>query len=68
MASIIGTFFVRTSDGGKIMGALYKGMIAAGVLAAIAFYPITNMMMGRKSCRTQSNSSACSAGRLATYP
>src|SRR5210317_256443 len=45
VASIIGTFFVRTSDGGKIMGALYKGMIAAGVLAAIAFYPVTNMMM-----------------------
>jgi K(+)-stimulated pyrophosphate-energized sodium pump len=45
VASIIGTFFVHTSDGGKIMGALYKGMIVAGVLAAIAFYPITNMMM-----------------------
>jgi K(+)-stimulated pyrophosphate-energized sodium pump len=45
VASIIGTFFVKTSDGGKIMGALYKGMIVAGVLAAIAFYPITNMMM-----------------------
>jgi len=46
VASIIGTFFVKTSAGGKIMGALYKGMIAAGVLAAIAFYPVTNMMMG----------------------
>ncbi len=45
VASIIGTFFVRTSDGGKVMGALYKGMIVAGVLAAVAFYPITNMMM-----------------------
>jgi K(+)-stimulated pyrophosphate-energized sodium pump len=45
VASIIGTFFVRTSDGGKIMGALYKGMIAAGLLAAIAFYPVTNLMM-----------------------
>jgi K(+)-stimulated pyrophosphate-energized sodium pump len=45
VASIIGTFFVRTSDGGKIMGALYKGMIVAGVLAAIAFYPITTLMM-----------------------
>jgi K(+)-stimulated pyrophosphate-energized sodium pump len=28
------------------MGALYKGMVVAGVLAAIAFYFITNMMMG----------------------
>ncbi len=45
VASIIGTFFVKTSDGGKIMGALYKGVVVSGVLAAIAFYPITNMMM-----------------------
>ncbi|HEY5655940.1 MAG TPA: sodium-translocating pyrophosphatase [Woeseiaceae bacterium] len=45
VASIIGTFFVKTSDGGKIMGALYKGVIVAGVIAAIAFYPITNIMM-----------------------
>ena len=46
VASIIGTFFVKTSDGGKIMGALYKGMIVAGILAAIAFYFITEMMLG----------------------
>ncbi len=46
VASIIGTFFVKTSEGGKIMGALYKGMVVAGVLAAIAFYPITQAMLG----------------------
>jgi K(+)-stimulated pyrophosphate-energized sodium pump len=46
VASIIGTFFVKTSKGGKIMGALYRGMIVAGILAGIAFYFITNMMMG----------------------
>jgi len=45
IASIVGTFFVKTSDGGKVMGALYKGIIVAGVLAAIAFYPLTNMML-----------------------
>ena len=46
IASIIGTFFVKTSEGGKIMGALYKGVIVSGVLAAVAFWFITDMMMG----------------------
>jgi K(+)-stimulated pyrophosphate-energized sodium pump len=45
VASIIGTFFVKTSDGGKVMGALYKGMMVAGLLAAIAFWFITKEMM-----------------------
>tara|TARA_B100001057_G_scaffold423044_1_gene444922 strand:+ start:711 stop:2750 length:2040 start_codon:yes stop_codon:yes gene_type:complete len=45
VASIIGTFFVKTSDGGKIMVALYKGMIVAAILAAIAFYFVTTKMM-----------------------
>jgi K(+)-stimulated pyrophosphate-energized sodium pump len=45
VASIIGSFFVKTSDGGKVMGALYKGMIVSGVLAAIAFYFVTDMML-----------------------
>jgi len=42
VASIIGTFFVKVSDGGKIMNALYKGLIVSGVLAAAAFYPVTD--------------------------
>ncbi len=47
IASIIGTFFVKVSDGGSIMGALYKGLIVSAVLAAVAFYFITaNMNMG----------------------
>ena len=41
IASIIGTFFVKAKEGGKIMNSLYKGVIVSGVLAAIAFYPIT---------------------------
>jgi K(+)-stimulated pyrophosphate-energized sodium pump len=45
VASIIGTFFVSAKEGGKIMNALYKGVIVSGVLAAIAFYPITAWLM-----------------------
>jgi K(+)-stimulated pyrophosphate-energized sodium pump len=40
IASIVGTFFVK-AKGEKIMAALYKGVIVSGVIAAIAFYPIT---------------------------
>jgi len=46
IASIIGTFFVRVNEGGKIMNALYRGVIVSGVLAAAAFYPITTSMIG----------------------
>jgi K(+)-stimulated pyrophosphate-energized sodium pump len=49
IASVLGTFVVSIKAGGKIMGALYKGVIASGVLAAIAFYPVTTMMMGDQS-------------------
>jgi K(+)-stimulated pyrophosphate-energized sodium pump len=45
IASVIGTFFVRAGGGAKIMGALYKGVIVSGVLAALAFWPITSMLM-----------------------
>ncbi len=41
IASIIGVMFVKYTPGQKIMTALYKGLVAAGVLALIAFYPIT---------------------------
>ena len=46
VASVIGTFFVKASEGGSIMGALYKGVIVSGILAAIAFYPVSMAMMG----------------------
>jgi K(+)-stimulated pyrophosphate-energized sodium pump len=45
IASIIGTFFVRTKSG-HVEAALYKGVVAAGLIAAVAFYPITKWMMG----------------------
>ncbi len=46
IASIIGTFFVRAREGGKIMNALYRGLIVAGVLAVPAFYVVTTKMFG----------------------
>jgi len=46
IASIIGTFFVKVREGGKIMNALYRGLIVAGVLAALAFYPVTTWVLG----------------------
>ncbi|GAB4538364.1 MAG: sodium-translocating pyrophosphatase [Thermodesulfovibrionia bacterium] len=38
IASVIGTYFVRLGKSQYIMGALYKGLAASGILAAIAFY------------------------------
>jgi K(+)-stimulated pyrophosphate-energized sodium pump len=46
LASIIGCFFVKVTEGRKIMSALYKGVIVSGVLAIIAFYPVTSWLMG----------------------
>ena len=41
IASIIGTFFVRLA-GKNIMGALYMGLIASGILASVGFYFLTD--------------------------
>jgi len=49
IASIIGTFFVKVSAGGKIMNALYKGVIVSAVLALIAFIPVTQQLMGQST-------------------
>ncbi|MGB8517289.1 MAG: sodium-translocating pyrophosphatase, partial [Gallionella sp.] len=45
IASIIGTFFVKAREGGKIMNALYRGLAVSAVLALVAFYPLTQWMM-----------------------
>lgn len=45
IASIVGATFVKVKAGGSIMGALYKGMIVSGVLAALAYWPITQSLM-----------------------
>ncbi|GAE57914.1 hypothetical protein XPR_4549 [Xanthomonas arboricola pv. pruni MAFF 301420] len=45
IASIVGASFVKVKAGGSIMGALYKGVIVSGVLAALAYWPITHSLM-----------------------
>jgi K(+)-stimulated pyrophosphate-energized sodium pump len=45
IASIIGTFAVRLGKSNYIMGALYKGLAVAGVLAAITFYFVTGKFL-----------------------
>ncbi len=46
LASVIGTFFVHLGKSRNIMGALYKGLIVSGLIAGVAYYPITQQMMG----------------------
>src|SRR5277367_1527540 len=41
LASIVGCYFVKARDGGKIMNALYKGVIVSAVISAIAFWFLT---------------------------
>ena len=45
IASIVGCYFVKYTPGGKIMNALYRGLMVAGVMALIAFFPITKWIM-----------------------
>jgi K(+)-stimulated pyrophosphate-energized sodium pump len=46
LGSIVGSYFVKTQDGGKIMNALYKGVIVSGLISLVLFYPVTSWLMG----------------------
>ncbi len=52
LTSIIGTFFVRLGSNNSIMGALYKGLIATGVLSLAALWPITDKFVGMSTAMT----------------
>jgi K(+)-stimulated pyrophosphate-energized sodium pump len=47
ITSIIGVYFIKLTKGSvNIMGALYKGLAASGILSAVLFYPVTTKLMG----------------------
>jgi len=52
IASIVGTFFVKVSAGGKIMNALYRGLAVSGVLAAVAFWFIAHQLFDGEMATT----------------
>ncbi len=45
IASIIGTLCIRLGKSQNVMGALYKGLFAAGAIALVAFYPICQWLL-----------------------
>jgi K(+)-stimulated pyrophosphate-energized sodium pump len=59
LASIVGTWFVKLGKSQDIMGAMYKGLIAAGVLSAIIFYPVTRVVMGMNGIYSVSSLFGC---------
>ncbi len=52
VTSIAGTFFVKLGASQSIMGALYKGMIATGVLSAVLLWPVTALTLGMSTSLT----------------
>jgi K(+)-stimulated pyrophosphate-energized sodium pump len=63
VASIIGTFAVKTSTG-NVERALYQGLLVSGILAAAAFYPITKWMMGGLSYKNAASGTAPGVGDI----
>jgi len=59
ITTIIGTWFVRLGKSKNIMGAMYKGFAVTGILSAVAFWPITQKIMGDNGSYSVSNLFYC---------
>ncbi|RPH08317.1 MAG: sodium-translocating pyrophosphatase [Alphaproteobacteria bacterium TMED93] len=57
IASIIGTYFVKLSKNGTVMGALYKGFIVSALLALIGIYGVIDYFVGMNTTFSSSNGS-----------
>ena len=54
ISSIIGTYFVKISKNGSVMGALYKGFIASAILSFIGIYLVIEYFLGMDTVFTYS--------------
>jgi K(+)-stimulated pyrophosphate-energized sodium pump len=52
ITSVIGMYFVKLGSDNRIMWAMYKGFIAAAVLSAIVFWPVTAWVVGMGTTMT----------------
>jgi K(+)-stimulated pyrophosphate-energized sodium pump len=55
ITSIIGTMFVTLGRNGSIMGALYKGVVATGLISLAGLWPLTNWIVGISTVLGQAN-------------
>ena len=46
ISSIIGTFFVKLSKNGSVMGALYKGFLVSAIFSVIGIYIVIHYFIG----------------------
>jgi K(+)-stimulated pyrophosphate-energized sodium pump len=64
LASIIGTFFVRLGASQNIMGALYKGLIVAGILSVILIAIVIQWLIGFSTPLVMAEGVATTGGGL----